>query len=151
MLFWNTALELSNCPDFWLRSASTDYSDFVWVIDSYYGYSNFDGVYYERAVRAAFQIDLSKIDFTLAPPSLDKGTLITINLDGTDRQYRILKNVGSGVHEVLSMEDLDKSTYFNNNNENTYSGGELDTYLNTTWYNTLSDKAKTAIVPKNIT
>lgn len=78
-----------------------------------------------------------------------KGDLITMNLDGTDSQYRILKKVNGNVYEVLRMEDL-TSVVFNSDGTGTYSGGALDTYLNTTWYNTLSTTAKGAIVPKNI-
>jgi hypothetical protein len=48
---------------FWLRSARSDYSDIVWYVDGYSGYvSNY---YYDNrfAVRPAFKIDLSKIDW----------------------------------------------------------------------------------------
>lgn len=76
-----------------------------------------------------------------------KGDLITMNLDGTERRYRVLRVVGS-VAEVLTMWKLSTSSAFGS--DNTYSGGTLDTYLNTTWYNTLSSDAKAAIVPKNI-
>lgn len=79
-----------------------------------------------------------------------KSEIITMNLDGSDRRYRVLKVNGS-VAEVLTMWNLSTSTMFNSSGTNTYSGGALDTYLNTTWYNTLSSDAKAAIVPKNIT
>ena len=78
-----------------------------------------------------------------------KGDLITMNLDGTDRQYRVLKIVDGTTVEVLGMWNVSTSMVFGSNN--TYSGSALDTYLNTTWYNTLSTEAKNAIVPKNIT
>lgn len=78
-----------------------------------------------------------------------KGVLITMNLDGSDRQYRVLRRDGN-VAEVLTMWDLSTSTAFDTGNTNTYSGKTLDTYLNATWYNTLSTTAKAAIVPKNI-
>lgn len=76
-----------------------------------------------------------------------KGDLITMNLDGTDRQYRVLKIVDGTTVEVLSMEDAGSSVF---GSSNTYAGNTLDAYLNTTWYNTLSTAAKAAIVPKNI-
>lgn len=79
-----------------------------------------------------------------------KGDLITMNLDGTDRQYRVLKIVDGTTVEVLGMWNVSTSIKFDSNGKNTYAGKTLDTYLNTTWYNTLSTAAKAAIVPKNI-
>lgn len=79
-----------------------------------------------------------------------KGDLITMNLDGTDRQYRVLKIVDGTTVEVLTMWNLSTNTAFNSSGSNAYSGGNLDTYLNSTWYNSLSSAAKAAIVPKNI-
>lgn len=87
-------------------------------------------------------------DVALPTPMPKKGDLIQMNLDGTSRQYRVLRMDGS-IAEVLTMWNLSTSIKFNSNN--TYSGSILDTYLNTTWYNTLSSDAKSAIVPKNIT
>nr|DAG45241.1 MAG TPA: hypothetical protein [Caudoviricetes sp.] len=78
-----------------------------------------------------------------------KGDLITMNLDGTDRQYRVLKRDGN-VAEVLTMWNVSTRQQFHGS-RNVYSGSDLDTYLNSTWYNTLSSDAKNAIVPKNIT
>lgn len=78
-----------------------------------------------------------------------KGALITMNLDGSDRQYRVLKREGN-VAEVLTMWNISTSTAFDTNITHIYSGRTLDTYLNTTWYNTLTSPAKAAIVPKNI-
>lgn len=87
-------------------------------------------------------------DVALPTPMPKKGDLIQMNLDGTSRQYRVLRMDGS-IAEVLTMWNLSTSIKFNSTN--TYSGSILDTYLNTTWYNTLSSDAKAAIVPKNIT
>ena len=78
-----------------------------------------------------------------------KGDIITMNLDGTDRPYRVLKIVDETTVEVLTMWKMSTYSTFGSNN-NTYSESTLDTYLNTTWYNTLSSDAKAAIVPKNI-
>lgn len=88
-----------------------------------------------------------------------KGDLITMNLDGTDRQYRVLKNTDGTVYEVLGMFDSSSTVAFNDGTTDTfadgtvgrkYADGTLDTYLNTTWYGTLSSTAKNAIVDKNV-
>lgn len=79
-----------------------------------------------------------------------KGDLITMNLDGTDRQYRVLKIVDGTTVEVLGMWNVSTDVMFNSSDSFVYSGGTLDTYLNTIWYNTLISNAKAAIVPKNI-
>lgn len=79
-----------------------------------------------------------------------KGDLITMNLDGTDRQYRVLKIVDGTTVEVLGMWNVSTDMMFNSSDSFVYSGGTLDTYLNTIWYNTLTSNAKAAIVPKNI-
>lgn len=98
-------------------------------------------------------------DITFAPPLVMpvKGDLITMNLDGTERQYRVL-SVNGNVCKVLGMWDNFKSKYnetstttnFNGTTAQKYEGSALDTYLNTTWYNTLSSEAKNAIVPENV-
>ena len=97
-------------------------------------------------------------DITFAPPPMPvKGDLITMNLDGTERQYRVL-SVNGNVCKVLGMWDnftskyneTSKTTNFNGITAQKYEGSTLDTYLNTTWYNTLSDTAKAAIVPENV-
>ena len=91
------------------------------------------------------------------PPMLVKGDLITMNLDGTSRLYRVL-SVNGNVCKVLGMWDDFTSKYngtstttnFNGITAQKYEGSALDTYLNTTWYNTLSTEAKNAIVPENV-
>ena len=97
-------------------------------------------------------------DITFAPPlMLVKGDLITMNLDGTSRLYRVL-SVNGNVCKVLGMWDdftskyseTSKTTNFNGTAAQKYEGSTLDTYLNTTWYNTLSSEAKNAIVPENV-
>lgn len=95
-------------------------------------------------------------DITFAPPiMLVKGDLITMNLDGTSRLYRVL-SVNGNVCKVLGMWDDFTSKYngtttnFNGTTAQKYEGSALDTYLNTTWYNTLSSEAKNAIVPENV-
>ena len=97
-------------------------------------------------------------DITFAPPPmLVKGDLITMNLDGTSRLYRVL-SVNGNVCKVLGMWDDFTSKYngtstttnFNGATAQKYEGSALDTYLNTTWYNKLSSEAKNAIVPENV-
>ena len=73
-----------------------------------------------------------------------KGQLITMNLDGTDREYRILKLDGN-IAEVVCMSSVGKTTFGSNS---TYAGSSLDTYLNSTWYDKLTAEAKAAIVSK---
>ena len=98
-------------------------------------------------------------DITFGPPPMPvKGDLITMNLDGTSRLYRVL-SVNGNVCKVFGMWDNFTSEYNKTSTTTTfgsitaqkYEGSALDTYLNTTWYNTLSSKAKNAIVPENVT
>ena len=96
-------------------------------------------------------------DITFGPVIPVKGDLITMNLDGTSRLYRVL-SVNGNVCKVLGMWDDFTSKYnekstttnFNGTTAQKYEGSTLDTYLNTTWYNTLSSEAKNAIVPENV-
>ena len=89
------------------------------------------------------------------PPA--KGSIVKMNLDGTERQYRVL-SVNGNVCKVLGMWDDFTSKYNETSTTTTfgsitaqkYEDSTLDTYLNTTWYNTLSDTAKAAIVPENV-
>lgn len=89
---------------------------------------------------------------------VSKGDLINMNLDGTSRQYRVLK-CDKNVAMVMGMWDDMKGTFndesttttFGSFVEQKYEGSTLDTYLNTTWYNTLGAEAKAAIVPENVT
>lgn len=87
-----------------------------------------------------------------------KGTLIYLNLDGGgNKLYRILSTNGS-ICRIMAMYDTVTSKYNNSSVMTTmgtlkvqqYKDSTLDTYLNTTWYNTLMDNVKTAIVPENI-
>lgn len=89
------------------------------------------------------------------PPA--KGSIVKMNLDGTERQYRVL-SVNGNVCKVMGMWDDFTSKYNETSTTTTfgsveaqkYEGSTLDTYLNTTWYNTLSSEAKSAIVPENV-
>lgn len=96
-------------------------------------------------------------DITFGQVMPVKGDLIAMNLDGTSRLYRVL-SVNGNVCKVLGMWDDFESKYnetstttnFNGTTAQKYEGSTLDTYLNTTWYNTLSSEAKNAIVPENV-
>ena len=77
-----------------------------------------------------------------------KGDIIIMNLDGTDRHYRVLRKVDSSVVEVLGIFTAATTAF---GSSNIYENSTLDTALNTTWYNTLTDTAKSAIVAKTFT
>ena len=86
------------------------------------------------------------------PPA--KGSIVKMNLDGTERQYRVL-SVNGNVCKVMGMWDdfynsTSTTTTFGSTTAQKYEGSTLDTYLNITWYNTLSTEAKNAIVPENV-
>lgn len=84
-----------------------------------------------------------------------------MDLDGNgDKQYRVL-GINGNVAKLLGMSDISTSqkynatsktgTFTNGTTGQLYAGSDLDTYLNTTWYNTLSSAAKAAIVPESRT
>lgn len=74
-----------------------------------------------------------------------KTDIITMNIDGTNKKFRVLKNVSGSVFEVLGMFTL--QAQFNTSGTSTaFKNSNLDTYLNTTWYETLNATAKSAIV-----
>ena len=92
------------------------------------------------------------------PPIVPKGSLVKMNLDGTERQYRVIKCNGN-VAQVMAMYDDLTSVWRNDYSTTTtmgtltvakYEGSDIDTYLNTTWYNTLTIATKAAIVPENV-
>ena len=87
-----------------------------------------------------------------------KGDLIELDLDGQGaKDYRVLKISGS-VAQVMAMYDTLTSKYnststtttFGSTTAQKYADSTLDTYLNTTWYNTLTSATKAAIVPENV-
>lgn len=90
-----------------------------------------------------------------------KGDLIKLDLDGNgDKQYRVL-GINGNVAKLLGMSDISTSqkynatsktgTFTNGTTGQLYVGSDLDTYLNTTWYNTLTSTVKAAIVPESRT
>lgn len=104
-----------------------------------------------------------------------EGELISFSLgnaspsSGTQDVYRVIKdaegsnaseNEYESVVEVVAMYQTTSSQQWNYNTSSysssatanyTYNGSLIDTYLNTTWYGTLSANAKKAIVSNNIT
>ena len=99
----------------------------------------------------------NKIAMYVQLPIVPKGSLVKMNLDGTERQYRVL-SVNGNVCKVFGMWDDFTSKYnetstttsFGSITAQKYEGSTLDTYLNTTWYNTLTSTTKAAIVPENV-
>ena len=92
-------------------------------------------------------------------PLAYKGNILSMNLDGNGaKQYRVLKMNGN-VAQVMAMYDTLESKWNNDTSKTTtigtltvakYEGSDIDTYLNTTWYNTLTSATKAAIVPENV-
>ena len=87
-----------------------------------------------------------------------KGSIISMDLDGQGaKQYRVL-NMNGDVAKVMAMYDDLSSVYDADYPTTTmgtlsvakYEGSTIDTYLNTTWYNTLTSATKAAIVPENV-
>ena len=87
-----------------------------------------------------------------------KGDLINLDLDGNGaKQYRVLSMNGN-VCKVIAMYDTLTNAWDENYSTTTmgtlsvakYEGSTIDTYLNTTLYNTLTSTAKAAIVPENV-
>ena len=95
------------------------------------------------------------------PPPPTKGELINMDLDGNgNKTYRVL-GINDNVAKLLGMSDISTSqkynatlntgTFTNGSTGQIYAGSDLDTYLNTTWYNTLTSTVKAAIVPESRT
>lgn len=78
-----------------------------------------------------------------------KGQLITMDIGNGSKQYRVMKMTGKTTALCVAMYEANTSRQFHASS-NVYSGSALDTYLNTTFYNTLSTTAKEAIVATNI-
>lgn len=77
-----------------------------------------------------------------------KSDLISMNIDGENKQYRVLKINGS-IAEVISFEPVYGE--FSVENTNVYEESFIDNALSTTWYNALNETAKAAIVDKTFT
>lgn len=87
-------------------------------------------------------------DINFEPPFPRKGDLITMNLDGTDRLYRVLKIVDRTTVEVFRVQNLNEMIGYSGSA--VYAGNRIDVALNQTYYNTLTTAAKNAIVAKDI-
>ena len=134
---------------------SKDGSDFTGsplaLLSDISSYTVGDGIKIENNV---ISVDTDYIAKQIKILSIKIGDLITMDLGdtassyGTLHQYRVLKISGSIVEVVAMYEPTTSQTF---GSSQAYSGSALDTYLNTTWYNTLSDKAKAAIVDNEIT
>lgn len=107
-----------------------------------------------------FTLNGKLLQYTPAP-LVAKGDLIKLDLDGNgDKQYRVL-GINGNVAKLLGMSDIFTSqkynatskigTFTNGTTGQLYVGSDLDTYLNTTWYNTLTSTVKAAIVPESRT
>ena len=93
------------------------------------------------------------------PPIVPKGSIVNLDLDGQGaKQYRVIKCNGN-VAQVMAMYDTLTSKWNAYTSRTTtmgtltvakYDGSDIDIYLNTTWYNTLTSTAKAAIVPENV-
>lgn len=114
---------------------------------------------YLSAGRKLYMRDGKLLEYTL--PLATKGDLLSMNLDGNgNKTYRVLSMNGD-VAKLLSMDDTLHSKTFNTTSKTgtfingtigqLYAGSDLDTFLNTTWYNTLLDTVKAAIVPESRT
>ena len=109
-----------------------------------------------------FTLGGSVLNYTSPPPPpLTKGDLINMDLDGNgNKTYRVLA-ISGNVAKLLGMNDISTSqqynatsktgTFINGTTGQLYTGSNLDTYLNTTWYNTLTSTVKAAIVPESRT
>ena len=64
-------------------------------------------------------------------------------------RFRVLSIDGNNAKLLALFNASDSQVY--SNSSNVYADSELDTYLNTTWYGTLSDTMKGAIQSTNIT
>lgn len=96
-------------------------------------------------------IDGTGWDITFPAPLVMpvKGDLITMNLDGTDRLYRVLKIVDGTTVEVLSMGGVSLQ-YFSYQGDGKYADSNLDSFLDSTYYESLSARGKAAIVLKDV-
>ena len=106
-----------------------------------------------------FTLSGSVLNYTPPPPT--KGDLINMDLDDNgNKTYRVLA-ISGNVAKLLGMNDISTSQKYNARNKigtftngtkgQPYVGSDLDTYLNTTWYNTLTSTVKAAIVPESRT
>ena len=103
-------------------------------------------------------VEVKNVVDVTPPPLAVKGQILSMDLDGNGaKQYRVLSMNGD-VAKVMAMYDTLTSVYnststtttFGSTTAQKYESSTLDTYLNTTWYNTLTSATKAAIVPENV-
>ena len=103
-------------------------------------------------------VEVKNVVDVTPPPLAVKGQILSMDLDGNGaKQYRVLSMNGD-VAKVVAMYDTLTSVYnststtttFGSTTAQKYESSTLDTYLNTTWYNTLTSATKAAIVPENV-
>lgn len=63
-MFWN-ATALQSGIYIWLQSGGSERSTYAFIVDGSGGYLDYDSVNRARIARPAFQIDLSKVDYTI--------------------------------------------------------------------------------------
>lgn len=81
----------------------------------------------------------------------NKGDIVNIDMDGDgiNEEYLVLKQVSNSVVELLKRSPIATIPFTTQNNSN-YFGGYADNYLNYTYYNTLSEQAKSSLIEKTI-
>lgn len=94
----------------------------------------------------------------VTPQLAVKGQILSMDLDGNGaKQYRVLSMNGD-IAKVMAMYDTLTSIWDGSYSTTTmgtltvakYEESTIDTYLNTTWYNTLTSATKAAIVPESV-
>jgi hypothetical protein len=94
-------------------------------------------------------------------PALTKGDIISFDAlgDGTQKRFRVIDVDSGNTVKLLGLDDLGQSvynassrtvTFDNGSSYQDYEGSDLDTYLNTTYYNSLSSAVKSAIVDETL-
>jgi len=126
----------------------------ITVSGAAYSYNHSTGIVSLSAATGAVTI-VGECTPTIVPPN--KGDIIT--LDSGTARYRVLKTNGT-VAEIMALDNV-TNLVFNNSSVTTtfsdgstgqkYAGSNLDTYMNSTFYNSLSTNIKNAIVQKAIT
>ena len=176
-IFWNSSTQQSQM--IWLQDVFTGSNLYAYMVAGATGQVTATNYNIEIGYRPAFQIDLSKIDYTftdgrqpveLKPVSIlqksnnalsrvgmsykvpiiypTKSDIVDIDMtgSGTPQRFRVIK-ANDNIVEVVALANASDSQQFASSGQ-VYANSSLDTYLNTTWYATLSNDAKTAIVDK---
>lgn len=95
------------------------------------------------------------------PGDLSKGDIIHFDAlgNGTQKRFRVIDVDSGNTVKLLGLDDLGNSVYnassrtvqFDNGSSyQNYESSDLDTYLNTTYYNSLSSAVKAAIVDETL-